>query len=175
MLGETLITDLVQIRALAEAKESENLDFRRYLTVHAPPPHVFAGIAAAVALQIDCTECANCCRQTSVDVTQEEIEAIARHLSTTAAEVTRQYTDGGKTLRQNASECVFLDGNLCMIYEARPGACRDFPHLSFEHASLGGRMSSIERNAWLCPIVYNAVEAYKKALGFPKCHASAHG
>jgi Fe-S-cluster containining protein len=61
---------------------------------------------------------------------------------------------------------VFLDGNLCLIYDARPKACRNFPHLGLAMRTLGGRLSSICRWASLCPIVYNALERYKHVVGY---------
>jgi Fe-S-cluster containining protein len=66
--------------------------------------------------------------------------------------------------------CIFLDGNLCMIYEARPKTCRDFPHVAVGTHSLGGRPSSLRRWAALCPIIFNALESYKHLTGFrPTC------
>lgn len=168
-----MITDLVQIRTLAKAKEAENVDFRRHISVHHPPPQLLAQIAAKITAAIDCTQCSNCCRETLVEVSEGEIGAIARFLNSPVADVVREYTVGGRMLRQNADGCVFLDGNLCMIYAVRPQACREFPHLTLARATLGGRISSIERNAWLCPIVYNALEAYKSALGYPKSRPDA--
>ena len=53
-----------------------------------------------------------------------------------------------------------------MIYAARPAACRDFPHLAPCTHSLGGRLSSLCRNAWFCPIIYNALESYKHLVGY---------
>ena len=169
-----MLTDLVRIRTLAEAKVSENLDFRRYLSVHAPPPHLFAEIALQVAKEIDCKACANCCRETIVDVTPEELVEISRLLRSSVGQVIHEYTDGGNSLKQTGAGCVFLDGTLCMIYDARPRACREFPHLAFRQATLGGRISSIERNAWMCPIVYNALESLKHALGY-QLHRIAGG
>ena len=163
----------MQIRALAAAKESENLDFRRHINVHHPPPHLLAQIAAKVTAAIDCTQCSNCCRETLVEVSEGEVGAIARFLNMDVDEVVRQYTLGGRMLRQNSDGCAFLDGNLCMIYAVRPQACREFPHLTLAHTTLGGRISSLERNAWLCPIVYNALEAFKHALGYPKSQHDA--
>jgi Fe-S-cluster containining protein len=61
---------------------------------------------------------------------------------------------------------VFLRGNLCTVYEARPRACREFPYLVSHQRSLGGRMSSVCKHASLCPIVFNALEAYKHAVGY---------
>jgi hypothetical protein len=56
-----VVTDLVQIRRLAEMEQGENLDFRRFLNAHHVPDHLFRQIAREVEQQIDCTVCANCC------------------------------------------------------------------------------------------------------------------
>jgi Fe-S-cluster containining protein len=64
--------------------------------------------------------------------------------------------------------CVFLDGNLCMIYDARPQACRDFPHVAVGKHSLGSRQSSLARWAPLCPIIFNELEGYKHLTGYDR-------
>jgi Fe-S-cluster containining protein len=69
-------------------------------------------------------------------------------------------------LRNSEEECVFLDGNLCMIYEVRPKTCRDFPHVAIGAHSLGGRQSSHARWAALRPITFNALESYKHLTGY---------
>jgi len=167
-----MVTDLVQIRRLGEAKEAENLHFRRYLSAHRVPIAPLRDVATEISRQIDCTQCANCCRHGSVIVSQAEIEAIADYLGIEPAEVVRQYTapdpEGPATrlLRSTRDGCVFLEGNLCMIYEARPRACREFPHVTLAKRSLGGRVSSLCRWAPLCPIIYNALEAYKRLVGY---------
>ena len=77
-----------------------------------------------------------------------------------------------RTLRTAESGCVFLKNNLCTIYEARPDACRNFPHVGVGTHSLGGRPSSHARWAVFCPIIYNALESYKHLTGFhPRHHA----
>ncbi|MBI5283189.1 MAG: YkgJ family cysteine cluster protein [Candidatus Solibacter usitatus] len=170
-----MLTDLVQIRRLAEANEDEYVAFRRHLSAHHPPPHLLHLIAALVQREIDCTACANCCRQTRVEVKPEEVQAIAAHLNSRLEDVLHLYTEDDPVehkllLRHSAGQCVFLDGNLCMIYEARPRSCREFPHLTLDHESLGSRLSSVCRNAWLCPIVFNTLELFKRELGFPRHH-----
>jgi Fe-S-cluster containining protein len=106
-----------------------------------------------------------------VNVSRRDIDALARYLDAPPEQVLKEYTmrdpmDGETVLRQTRDGCVFLDGNLCMVYEARPRACREFPYLVRDQRSLGGRMSSVCKHACICPIVYNALEAYKHAVGY---------
>lgn len=172
-----MITDLVEIRRLAGTKEAENLQFRRYLKAHHLDDGPLHQIAKEVGKQIDCTKCANCCRSTLVNVSGREIEVIARHLELPADEVARQCTvpdpegGGGSVLRHTGNGCIFLEGNLCMVYDSRPRDCHDFPYLASDERSTGNRMSSACRRASFCPIVYNSIEEYKKVVGF---HASPH-
>jgi Fe-S-cluster containining protein len=172
-----VVTDLVEIRRISEVEREENLDFRRYLKAHHCPEESFHILASEVESQIDCTQCANCCRELVVSVSAEEVQAIADWLHITEEDVLRLYTepdpDGRKkrTLRSHEGGCVFLDKNLCMIYEVRPKCCRDFPHSALRERTLGGRMSSQFRRMSVCPIVFNAIEAYKHNVGF---HARAH-
>jgi Fe-S-cluster containining protein len=167
-----VVTDLVEIRRLAESKRVEYLDFRRYLRARHHPFEPFQALANEMQKHINCTTCANCCRHTIVSVGRAEIDAIASHLGIEAADVIRQYTspDPGVpaaiVLLNRNDACAFLDGNLCMIYAARPAACRNFPHLAPGAPSLGGRMSSLCRNAWFCPVIFNALESYKHLVGY---------
>jgi Fe-S-cluster containining protein len=166
-----VVTDLVQIRRLAEMEVGENLRFRRFLNAHHSPDSLFRRIAREVEQQMDCKACANCCREPSVNVSRRDIEALARYLDMPAEQVIKEYTiqdpdDRETILRQTNDGCVFLDGNLCMVYEARPRACREFPYLVSDQRSLGGRMSSVCKHARVCPIIYNTLQAYKHAVGY---------
>ena len=168
---DAVVTDLVQIRRRVETDGGENLRFRRFLKTHHFPDRLFRRIAREVEQQIDCMACANCCREPRVNVSCRDIETIARYLDTSPEEVVKEYTnldpeDRETILRQTKGGCVFLDGNLCMVYEARPRACREFPYLVSDQRSLGGRMSSVCKHASICPIIYNTLEAYKHAIGY---------
>jgi uncharacterized protein len=167
-----VVTDLVQIRELGASQETENQDFRRYLSAHHFHIETFQQLATEVQQQIDCTACANCCRHSIVAVDKSEIATIARHLNYEADHVTRQYTTvdpeapARRLLESTTAGCVFLDGNLCTIYEVRPKACRDFPHVALGEHSLGARFASLCRWASLCPIIYNSLERYKHIVGY---------
>src|SRR5262249_51224342 len=110
--------DLVQIRRLAEMEEGENIRFRRFLKAHHYPQDLFRRIAREVEQQIDCKACANCCREPRVNVSQEDVDTLARYLDMTPEQVLKEYTvvdaeDHSRILGQTSTGCVFLDGNLC--------------------------------------------------------------
>ena len=167
-----MVTDLAELFRLGTAKADENVAFRRYLSAHHFSDKPFQIVAAEVQRQVDCTACANCCRHSVVSVERREIERIASHVGMTPEDATRLYTIADpeapalRTLASSDDGCAFLDGNLCMVYEARPEACRGFPHVAVGTHSLGGRPSSLARWAALCPIIFNALESYKHYVGY---------
>lgn len=167
-----VVTNPDEIRRAAERMEAEYLDFRRYLKAHRCPEEPLREIASEVERQIDCTACANCCRHGSVTVTKAGIAAIAEFLNTTREEVIRLYTvpdpaaPAQKLLVNTGQACTFLDGNLCVVYDVRPRACREFPYASRRGRSLGGRMERLCAWAALCPIVFNTLELYKERVGY---------
>ena len=168
-----MVTDLAEVFRLGTAKAEENRAFHRYLAKHHRSERPFQLVASEVQKQIDCTVCANCCRHSVVELNRRELECIASHLGISVEAAIRLYTEPDpealvlRTLRNAAEACVFLSGTLCTIYEARPKACREFPHVAVGTHSLGGRPASLDRWAALCPIVYNALEQYKHLTGFP--------
>jgi uncharacterized protein len=166
-----VITDLVQIRTLGEKKRDENLRFRRFLKSHDHSDRILRRIAEGIQEQIDCTACANCCKTSTTAVTERDIDRLARHLRISRERFLADYTmpdeDGVLSLRFTPEAgCVFLDGNLCSVYEARPDICRHYPHLVRGSGSIASRMWSFVDRASVCPIVYNALEAFKQELGF---------
>ena len=169
-----MVTDLAEVFRLGAAKVKENLAFRRYLSAHHCVDRPFQILASEVQQHVDCTACANCCRYSEVSVNKSEIERIAKYTGTTPEEASRLYTvpdrdaPALRSLRNSGNGCVFLNGNLCMIYEARPAACRDFPHVAIGKHSMGSRQSSHARWAQFCPIIFNALEEYKHLTGYPR-------
>ena len=77
-------------------------------------------------------------------------------------------TDLLEILRRRESGCIFLEGNDCSIYEARPDTCRDFPHLIRGAGSFESRMWQMVDRATYCPIVYNSLEEFKDMVKFKR-------
>jgi len=165
-----VITDLVEIRRMGEKKRDENLRFRRYLKSREWVERQFRRAAEDVHAQIDCRQCAECCRVTEVELAERDIERLAKFLGVREKEFLEQYTmsgeDGDLILKRTAKGCVFLDGNECTVYEARPGNCERFPHLLKGAGSIPSRMWQFVDRATYCPIVYNWMEAAKNLTKF---------
>ena len=109
--------------------------------------------------EIDCLECANCCKTTSPLFTQPDIERLARVLKMKVALFIETYLkvdeDGDYVLRQ--APCPFLGaGNKCIVYDTRPKACREYPHTNRK------RMYQINdltlQNTLICPAVSRIVD-----------------
>lgn len=165
-----VITDLVQIRRLGEKKRAENLRFRKYMKTHEWVERQFRHAAERVQDSIDCRACAECCRVTEVPLAERDVEHLAKFLGIKQKDFLDQYTatgeDGELILRRTESGCVFLDGNDCTVYEARPGNCERFPHLLRGAGSLESRMWVMADRATYCPIVYNWIETVKDLTKF---------
>ncbi len=165
-----VLTDLVQIRRIGEKKREENLRFRRYIKSHNFVERQFRKAADEVQDQIDCRQCAECCRVGTVPIVERDIEHLARFLRITTKAFVEQYTvqheEDGLILRRTKEGCVFLSGNDCTVYEARPGNCERFPHLMRGAGSIQSRMWQFVDRATYCPIVYNWMEVVKGLTKF---------
>lgn len=161
-----MITDLVQIRMLGDKKRPENEKFRKHIKSHGYSERIMRRIAEDVEEQIDCRECGNCCRVATTKISKRDIEHLAAYFRIKPSEFLSQYTiqseeEGVILKRSRETGCVFLEGKLCSIYEARPETCQKFPHVVRGNGTLGSRMWEFIDRATYCPIVYNTMEAFK--------------
>jgi Fe-S-cluster containining protein len=167
-----MLTDLIQIRRLGENNRQENLRFRKYLKSHEWVERQFRHAAEEVQEAIDCRQCAECCRVTEVQLVERDIEHLAKFLRIKPGKFVSEYTAEGENgemiLKRDAGGCVFLSGNECTVYEARPGNCERFPHLLRGSGSLVSRMWEFVDRATYCPIVYNWMEAVKDLTKFKR-------
>ncbi len=167
-----MVTDLVQIRRLGEHKRAENERFRQHMKRHNRSDRRLRRFAEEIEDEIDCKQCANCCRVTEVEITDRDIEHLAKEIGTSVNEFHAKYTaraDSGELiLKRTEAGCVFLEGNLCSVYDARPRNCVNFPHLVRGEGSIVSRMWRLPDRATFCPIVYNWMEVAKEDAGFKK-------
>lgn len=168
-----MITDLIQIKRLGEKKHDENMRFRRWLKSHTFVERQFRKAAEEIHDAIDCRQCGECCRVTEVEITERDVEQLAKHVGTSKQRFLNDYTmqaeDGSTILKRSDKDgCVFLSGNECTVYEARPADCERFPHLVRGAGSLEFRMWQMADRATYCPIVYNWLEKVKSLTKFTK-------
>ena len=165
-----VVTDLIQIRRMGEKNRAENLRFRRWIKSHNYVERQFRRAAEEVHAEIDCRACAECCRVTEVQLAGRDVEHLARYLGIAEKKFVEEYTAlddaGALILRRTEAGCVFLQGNDCSVYEARPGNCERFPHLLRGAGSLESRMWDFVDRATYCPIVFNWFERVKALTKF---------
>lgn len=106
--------------------------------------------------KIDCLDCANCCTSIPPIVTKTDATRIAKEFGMKPAEFEQQYLtvdDDGDTV-MNTSPCPFLQkDNMCLIYDIRPKACRQFPHTDSLEFSKNIKLHNL--NAQICPGVFH--------------------
>jgi hypothetical protein len=170
-----MTVDLAQIRALAERKEEENRRFRQFvkfgckLDSDEMDKQVWE-TTRRVWARIDCTACANCCREVKPTFSEEEVSRLAARLGTTPPQFIDTYLepngDGDNPWQTRTSPCPFLKDNRCSVYEDRPADCKGYPYL-YESEFSSRTMGMIERTC-TCPIVFEVIEALKQSWGFTR-------
>jgi len=109
--------------------------------------------------EIDCLECANCCKTTPAILKGSDIKRISKHLKIPPKIFRRKYVleDINGELSFQKIPCVFLKAdNRCEIYEVRPESCRDYPHTG--SGSFLRRIELHKANLDICPAVFEIVK-----------------
>lgn len=112
--------------------------------------------------EINCLDCANCCKTTPALVTEEEIKRMAKFIKMSPAIFRRKYVleDVNGDLSFKKVPCVFLEkDNKCKVYEVRPESCRDYPHTSAP--GFLQRKSLHKENISICPAVFHILDRMK--------------
>jgi len=120
----------------------------------------------AVFNELDCLQCANCCKSIPPIITKSDAKRIAKHLNLNLAQFEAKYltTDEDEDTVLNTSPCVFLQtDNKCSIYPYRPKACSAYPHTG--HYEFLNNLQLHQQNASYCPAVFHIVDRMMKKLG----------
>ncbi|MDY6986898.1 MAG: YkgJ family cysteine cluster protein [Thermodesulfobacteriota bacterium] len=162
-------TDLDSIKQLSEERHDENWQFRAFLKGSDTPSRkidrMVHRLYEEVSSQIDCTTCANCCKEIRAVLDQEDIENLSKCLGLSAVEFRKQYL----VQREKSDEFVFkekpcplLRDNRCSYYDCRPKACRAYPYLHKDDFVF--RLIGVIKNSSICPIVFNVYEYLKAEI-----------
>jgi Fe-S-cluster containining protein len=159
----------IDIRRLEETAKANYDDDKRYRslleTSNLTPEEVDSIVRRhyrEVAAQIECRECANCCKVFCPPLTSEDIDRLARLKRISREQLIERYlasSGGGEVHSMKSSPCPFLDGNECSVYQERPQACRAYPGL--ERPGFLSRIGYAFSNCSVCPIVYHVYERVK--------------
>lgn len=152
---------------LALEKNREHKKFLEQLKKKPPKnlDYVVQNTHDEVFEEIDCLQCANCCKTTGPLFTGKDIERLSRHFRMKASEFETKFLrtdeDGDKVL-QNLP-CFFLnEDNTCSVYEVRPKACREYPHT--DRRKIYQINNLMLKNTVICPAAYVFVEKIKEKL-----------
>lgn len=156
--------DLEQLKQQAKNKESENKIFFSRLRKKKPKQLDLSTqeLHQEVFQEIDCLECANCCKSISPIIINKDIERLAKHMRMKPSEFIDQYLilDKDNDYVYTQTPCPFLmPDNYCMVYESRPRACREYPHT--DRKKFYQILSLTLKNTHYCPAVYEVVERLK--------------
>ena len=112
----------------------------------------------AVFQEIDCLECANCCKTTSPLFTMADIERLAKYMKMKPQTFIKTYLtiDEDRDYVLQSTPCPFLgEDNKCFVYEQRPKACREYPHTNRKR--MYQIMDITLKNTLICPAVARIV------------------
>lgn len=108
---------------------------------------------------VDCLQCANCCKNYSPRFKTPDIKRISKHLGMKEGVFINTYlkVDEDGDFVVVSTPCPFLGaGNICSVYEVRPSDCARFPYTG-EDVVLK-RQALTLKNSSFCPITFFVLE-----------------
>src|SRR6056297_952933 len=113
--------------------------------------------------EIDCLDCANCCKSISPTLYNKDIDRLAKQLKIKPSQFVEEYLylddEGDYVFKQ--TPCPFLlSDNYCVVYESRPKACREYPHT--DRSRFYQILNLTLKNSLICPAVFEIIEILKK-------------
>jgi uncharacterized protein len=157
--------DPPKLSELARLKENQNRKF--FSKLRAKPPKdldlIVHELHENTFAQIDCLECANCCKTLGPRINEKDIERISKFLKFKKADFIKTYLkidEDGDFVFQSMPCPFLLPDNYCSIYDVRPRACAEYPHTN--RRKFQQIFNLTIKNSYTCPAVYEIVEGLKK-------------
>jgi Fe-S-cluster containining protein len=159
--------DLKKFRITAARKKASLTAFLDKLDTIVPHdlPDLVKKVDATVWRDIDCTECANCCKTMTPTFTKADVKRIATHLEMTPKDFTAKWLikeEDGTDMVNKIQPCQFLVNNMCSIYEVRPADCAEFPH--HNKKPFDAYNDTFKNNLIHCPATLTLVDRLKKVV-----------
>jgi uncharacterized protein len=164
---EAMEIDLTRFKEVSQNRSRENKKFLQQIRRKdaRKVDNGFHKFHEEVFEETDCLTCANCCKTTSPIFYQTDVEKAAQFLRIKPGDFIEKFLrideDGDYVLK--SSPCAFLGSdNRCSVYEARPKACREYPHT--DRKKMVQIMDLTYNNTLVCPAVLEIVERLKKII-----------
>lgn len=109
--------------------------------------------------QVNCLDCAACCKNYSPRFKTPDIKRISKHLRMKEGQFIETYLrlDEEGDYVVNTKPCPFLGSdNYCSIYDQRPSDCERFPYT--DEDVILKRPQLTLKNSTFCPITYYVLE-----------------
>lgn len=159
--------DLLKFERKAEKKKGKLIKFLKKLDKIVPEnmQELVKEVDATVWEDVQCLECANCCKTMTPTYTPKDIKRIAAHFDMTPKDFKAKwlYKDDTGDWMNTATPCQFLGSdNKCTIYEIRPDDCAGFPHHHKKEFDLYN--DTYINNVHRCPATFELVSRLRKRV-----------
>jgi Fe-S-cluster containining protein len=159
--------DLQKFKIVASRKRKKLSLFLKKLDDIVPEnmQQLVAETDATVWRDVNCMECANCCKTMTPTFRKADVVRISAHLDMKPKEFIDKWLykeeESGDWVNK-AQPCQFLVHNMCSIYEVRPKDCAEFPH--HNKKPFDAYNDTFTNNLHRCPATFTLVERLKKAV-----------
>jgi uncharacterized protein len=154
-----------RLAEMARLKENQNRKFFSRLKSRIPKEldTVVHNLHTSAFKQINCLDCANCCKHLGPRVVDRDIRRISKFLKLKMESFISTFLkvdEEGDCVFKNMPCPFLLPDNYCFVYDVRPKACADYPHTN--RRKFHQLFNLTIKNTHICPAVYEIVENLKK-------------
>lgn len=159
--------DLRKFRRTAARKKGQLAAFLKKLDDIVPEdmPRLVKETDLSVWQDVNCMDCANCCKTMTPTFRRSDIIRISAHLGMKPRDFVEKWLfkeeDTGDWVNR-IQPCQFLVDNKCSIYEVRPRDCAEFPH--HNKRPFDAYNDTFTNNVDKCPATFLLVERLRKKV-----------